>query len=94
MAPLMQMPAQLLAGLIGGDTGQPLRVLDVAAGHGLFGITIADHYRQAHVTALDWPNVLAVAVENARRADVAERHTCCREAPSTWLGAVPTTSCS
>ncbi len=51
MAPLMQMPAQLLAGLVGGDTGQPLRVLDVAAGHGLFGITIADHYRQAHVTA-------------------------------------------
>ena len=74
MAPLMQMPAQLLAGLVGGDTGQPLRVLDVAAGHGLFGITIADHYRQAHVTALDWPNVLAVAAENARRADVAERY--------------------
>ncbi len=63
MAPLMQMPALLLAGLVGGDTGQPLRVLDVAAGHGLFGITIADHYRQAHVTALDWPNVLAVAAE-------------------------------
>ena len=74
MAPLMQMPAQLLAGLVGGDTGQPLRVLDVAAGHGLFGITIADHYRQAHVTALDWPNVLAVAAENARRAGVAERY--------------------
>jgi 2-polyprenyl-3-methyl-5-hydroxy-6-metoxy-1,4-benzoquinol methylase len=74
MAPLMQMPAQLLAGLVGGDTGQPLRVLDVAAGHGLFGITIAARYRQAHVTALDWPNVLAVAAENALRANVAERH--------------------
>jgi 2-polyprenyl-3-methyl-5-hydroxy-6-metoxy-1,4-benzoquinol methylase len=74
MAPLMQMPAQLLAGLVGGDTGQPLRVLDVAAGHGLFGITIAQRYRQAHVTALDWPNVLAVAAENARRAEVAGRY--------------------
>src|SRR5262245_30556709 len=42
MAPLMMMPAQLLAGLIGGDAGRPLRVLDVAAGHGLFGITIAE----------------------------------------------------
>jgi 2-polyprenyl-3-methyl-5-hydroxy-6-metoxy-1,4-benzoquinol methylase len=41
----------------------------------LFGITIADRYRQAQVTALDWPNVLAVAAENARRAGVAERHT-------------------
>jgi 2-polyprenyl-3-methyl-5-hydroxy-6-metoxy-1,4-benzoquinol methylase len=74
MAPMMQMPARLLADLIGGDAGQPLRVLDVAAGHGLFGITIADRYRQAHITALDWSSVLAVAVENARRAGVAERY--------------------
>jgi 2-polyprenyl-3-methyl-5-hydroxy-6-metoxy-1,4-benzoquinol methylase len=74
MMPLMQMPAQLLAGLVGGDTTQPLRVLDVAAGHGIFGITIAQRYRQAHVTALDWPNVLAVAMENTRRAGVAERY--------------------
>src|SRR5262249_757519 len=75
MAPLMQMPAQLLAGLVGADTGQPLRVLDVAAGHGLFGITIAGLHRQAHVTAMDWPNVLEVAAENARRANVAERYS-------------------
>ena len=61
MAPLMRMPAQLLADLVGGDSDQPLRVLDVAAGHGVFGITIAERYPQAHVTALDWPNVLAVA---------------------------------
>ncbi len=74
MGPLMQMPAQLLAGLVGGNTEQPLRVLDVAAGHGLFGIIIAKHYRQAHVTALDWPNVLAVAVENARSAKVEGRY--------------------
>jgi 2-polyprenyl-3-methyl-5-hydroxy-6-metoxy-1,4-benzoquinol methylase len=74
MAPLMQMPAQLLADLVGGDPGRPLRVLDVAAGHGLFGITIAKRYRQSHITALDWPNVLAVAAENARRAGVAGQH--------------------
>ena len=74
MAPLMQMPAQLLAGLVGGDRGQTLRVLDVAAGHGLFGITIAEQYRQAHVTALDWSNVLTVAAENARRAGVSDRY--------------------
>ena len=74
MAPLMHMPAQLLAGLVGGAAGRPLRVLDVAAGHGLFGIAIAEQYRQAHVTALDWPNVLAVAEENARRAGVADRY--------------------
>jgi 2-polyprenyl-3-methyl-5-hydroxy-6-metoxy-1,4-benzoquinol methylase len=74
MAPLMRLPAQLLVNLVGGDRQQPLRVLDVAAGHGLFGITIAEHYPLAHVTALDWPNVLAVATENARHAGVADRH--------------------
>jgi 2-polyprenyl-3-methyl-5-hydroxy-6-metoxy-1,4-benzoquinol methylase len=74
MAPLMQMPARLLADLVGGDAGQPLRVLDVAAGHGVYGITIADRYIQAHVTALDWANVLAVAEENARRAGLAGRY--------------------
>ncbi|MFL5245353.1 MAG: class I SAM-dependent methyltransferase [Gemmataceae bacterium] len=74
MAPLMYMPAQLLAGLVGGDAEQPLRVLDVAAGHGLFGITIAQRYPKTHVTALDWASVLAVAQENARRSGVGERY--------------------
>jgi 2-polyprenyl-3-methyl-5-hydroxy-6-metoxy-1,4-benzoquinol methylase len=74
MAPLMQLPARLFADLVGGDPRQPLRVLDVAAGHGLFGITVAERYPKAHVTALDWPNVLSVAAENARKAGVADRH--------------------
>ncbi len=75
MGPMMQLPAQLLADLVGGDRQQPLRVLDVAAGHGLFGIAIAKHYPQSRITALDWPNVLAVAAENAQRAGIADRHT-------------------
>jgi SAM-dependent methyltransferase len=75
MAPLMRMPAELLAGLVGGDTNRPLRVLDVAAGHGLFGIAVAKRYPQAHVTALDWANVLAVAAEFAKAEGVADRHT-------------------
>jgi 2-polyprenyl-3-methyl-5-hydroxy-6-metoxy-1,4-benzoquinol methylase len=74
MAPLMRMPAQLLADLVGGDGDRPLRVLDVAAGHGVFGITIAERYPRAHVTALDWRNVLAVAQENALRAGLAGRY--------------------
>lgn len=73
MAPLMHMPAQMLANLVGGDVNRPLRVLDVAAGHGLFGIAIAERFRQAQVTALDWANVLAVASENAGRAGVTDR---------------------
>ena len=74
MAPMMFMPAQLLVGLVGGDSGRSLRVLDIAAGHGMFGITVAKHFLRAEITALDWPNVLAVASENARHAGVSDRH--------------------
>jgi 2-polyprenyl-3-methyl-5-hydroxy-6-metoxy-1,4-benzoquinol methylase len=73
MAPLMRPAAELLAGLVGGDRDRPLRVLDVAAGHGLFGIAVARQYPQSMVTALDWRNVLTVAAENAQRAGVADR---------------------
>ena len=75
MGPLMHLPSQLLAELAGNDTNQPLRVLDVAAGHGLFGIAVAKRFPKASITALDWPNVLAVASENARRAGIGNRHS-------------------
>ena len=74
MAPMMQLPARMLVDLVGGDRERPIRALDVAAGHGIFGVSIAERYPHAHITALDWPNVLAVASENAKRAGVAERH--------------------
>jgi hypothetical protein len=74
MGPLMQMPAELLAGLIGGERDKPLRILDVAAGHGLFGITVAKHYPKATIVAQDWAAVLAVAAENAKKAGIADRH--------------------
>jgi 2-polyprenyl-3-methyl-5-hydroxy-6-metoxy-1,4-benzoquinol methylase len=74
MAPMMQLPARMLVDLVGGDRERPIRVLDVAAGHGIFGVSIAERYPHAHITALDWHNVLAVASENAKRAGVAERH--------------------
>jgi 2-polyprenyl-3-methyl-5-hydroxy-6-metoxy-1,4-benzoquinol methylase len=48
-------------------------VLDIAAGHGLFGIAIAERNPEAHVTALDWKDVLSIAVENAKAAGVESR---------------------
>ena len=51
-----------------------MRVLDIAAGHGLFGIEIAKQNPQAHVTGLDWAPVLRVALENARKAGVHDRY--------------------
>ena len=50
-------------------------MLDIAAGHGLFGILLAQRNPKAHITALDWPNVLAVANANAQKFGVADRHS-------------------
>ncbi len=75
MAPLMMMPAELIATLLKADAAPEWKVLDIAAGHGMFGISIAKHNPNAQIVALDWPNVLAVARENAERAGVAGRHT-------------------
>ena len=73
MAPLAGMSALLLANVLEVEGAGPLRVLDVAAGHGLYGITMARLNPAAKVTGLDWANVLAVAAENARLAEVADR---------------------
>jgi ubiquinone/menaquinone biosynthesis C-methylase UbiE len=51
----------------------PIRVLDIAAGHGMYGITVAKNNPSVHVTAMDWPAVLEVAKENAKAAGVAGR---------------------
>ncbi len=75
MAPMMRMPAQLMAQVIGPQMPQrKLKVLDIAAGHGVFGIAVAQSLPDAEITALDWPNVLEVASENAARAGVSERY--------------------
>jgi len=74
MAPMMApMTGPLGAVVLEGHTG-PMRVLDIAAGHGLFGIEIAKQNPQAHVTGLDWAPVLRVALDNARKAGVHDRY--------------------
>ena len=74
MMPLMAMPAQQIATLVPCDPEKPLKVLDIAAGHGLFGIAFAQRYPQAQVTAVDWPQVLEVASQNAAQTGVGARH--------------------
>jgi ubiquinone/menaquinone biosynthesis C-methylase UbiE len=73
MAPMMYPTALEIAALVAGE-GE-IRVLDLAAGHGLFGIHIAHQNPKAKITALDWPNVLAVATENAAKFGVGDRHS-------------------
>jgi ubiquinone/menaquinone biosynthesis C-methylase UbiE len=67
--------AQFIAELIGSAEGKPVKVLDIAAGHGVFGLSIARINPKAQIVALDWPNVLAVAEENAKKFGVADRWT-------------------
>jgi ubiquinone/menaquinone biosynthesis C-methylase UbiE len=74
MAPMMAMPAQLMAPLVDPNADQKLKILDIAAGHGLYGINFATRNKQAEVTALDWKAVLEVAKENAQRMGVADRY--------------------
>jgi ubiquinone/menaquinone biosynthesis C-methylase UbiE len=65
--------AGVLTQMLSSDAGQPIRVLDIAAGLGLYGITVAKNNPNVHVTAMDWPAVLEVAKENAKAAGVADR---------------------
>lgn len=74
MAPMMFPAAEAMSAQIGGDAERPLKVLDIAAGHGIFGVTIAKNYPNAEIHAVDWKNVLEVAKENAARFGVAERY--------------------
>jgi 2-polyprenyl-3-methyl-5-hydroxy-6-metoxy-1,4-benzoquinol methylase len=74
MAPMMMMASQELAKLVTSDSMRPLKVLDIAAGHGLFGIAVLRANPHARVTAVDWKNVLEVARENAAKFAVADRY--------------------
>ena len=60
--------------IVGEEPGAPMKVLDIAAGHGLFGIEIAVLNPGADVYAVDWKNVLQVALKNAAKAGVANRY--------------------
>lgn len=75
MAPMMSLPAQLIAKLIDPAADRKLKILDIAAGHGLYGIAFAKKNPQASVVAVDWASVLEVAKENAQAAGVADRYS-------------------
>jgi len=62
MMPMMMPPAQFIAGQLAALN--PCRVLDVAASHGAFGISIARANPAASITAMDFPGVLPVTREH------------------------------
>jgi tRNA A58 N-methylase Trm61 len=73
MAPFLGIVAGLLAPIVA-TPGKPQKVLDVAAGHGLFGLRVAQANPSATVYGTDWADVLKVAVENASALGVADRY--------------------
>ena len=75
MAPVAALTAPSVAKLVGGDTGGPLMVLDIAAGHGVYGISVARLNPLARIVALDWAPVLEVAKDNAENAGIADRYS-------------------
>jgi cyclopropane fatty-acyl-phospholipid synthase-like methyltransferase len=73
MAPLMFIPARGAAELVALDPNRDTRILDISASHCTYGIAFAEKSPRAHLVALDWQAVLAVAEENARRAGLGDR---------------------
>ncbi|MFB3905475.1 MAG: class I SAM-dependent methyltransferase [Acidobacteriota bacterium] len=74
MTAMMGPMAEFIGSLINGAGLRKMRVLDIAAGHGLFGIAVARQNPLAEIVALDWPAVLEIARENARKAGVGARY--------------------
>jgi ubiquinone/menaquinone biosynthesis C-methylase UbiE len=74
MADVARPVADAAAAALDLDRGRPIRVLDVAAGHGLYGLAVAARHRSARIVALDAPEVLEIAAHYARLAGVAERY--------------------
>jgi len=73
MMPLMYMPAEIMATELR-KGGAAQKVLDIAAGHGIFGISVAKQSPSAHIYAVDWKNVLEVARKNAQAEGIADRY--------------------
>lgn len=74
MGPVIARSAPFIAELVDPKAHRPLDVLDIAAGHGLFGIAFAQRNARAQITAQDWAPVLEVAREHARQVSVGDRY--------------------
>ena len=74
MVPFIAPCADAIAGQVATWPIKPRKVLDIAAGHGLFEIAIAKALPKATIAAVDWESVLAVARGNAEEAGIVDRY--------------------
>jgi len=75
MAAIMAPVADAVARRISRWPTPPRKILDIAAGHGVFGIAVARALPDARLVAVDWPAILEIAASNAAAAGVAGRFT-------------------
>jgi precorrin-6B methylase 2 len=74
--PLSYMPAKTLAKALAiSETQVPMKVLDIAAGSGVWGIALAQESPRVSVTAVDWPGVIEVTRKMAARFGVDKQFT-------------------
>ncbi len=73
MANLQTPLAYGVAKILNAEAAPPWKVLDIASGHGQFGIAIAVKNPQAEIYSQDWAPVLAVAQKNAEASGVSAR---------------------
>lgn len=72
--PMSYGAAQFLAHRLAfGANGEPVRVLDLAAGSGVWGIAQAQASPRVQVTAVDWPEVIPVTKKTAERFGLGPR---------------------
>jgi len=72
--PMSYGSAQKLAGVLDLDgSSQPLSVLDLAAGSGVWGIALAQKSQRVRVTAVDWPEVIPVTRKTVARLGLMKR---------------------
>lgn len=72
--PIAQPTATALCDILDiGGKRQGLRVLDIAGGSSIFGLTIVQRDPVAEVTQIDWPNVNAVAKKFGQERGLGER---------------------
>jgi hypothetical protein len=73
MQPMAAGLAQMLPGLVKFDEKEKLKVLDIAASHGMYGLAFAQQYPNLEVVAVDWANVLEVGREHAAKLGLSDR---------------------
>ncbi len=74
--PMSYPAAQTLSRHLSADgAGAPVRVLDLAAGSGVWGIALAQGSEQVSVTAVDWPEVIPITRKTVGRFGLGERYS-------------------